>query len=588
MSLLDVQLHRVETAEDASACMRWLSENRRPVLACDTETTGLKWWTPQFTRLIQFGDTQEGWTIGREWFGLAREILTQYGGPFAFHNAKFDMHALEVAGMPLPKRHQMNDTYLMHCLLEPLAYHGLKNLAEKHIDASAGMGDKMLKRAMKEGGWYWDDIPEAVPAYGLYAAIDTVLTARLYEKFLPKIEPYSVAYERELAAQWILYGAERRGIRIDTDYTTRLRNDWVVELAQLKSQLQELGISNPNANRQIEDALVAAGWEPEDFTATGQAKLDKQTFATILSSAGLPEVSEAVRLLVEYKQKLKWKSAYLDTFLNESDVDGFVHPDIRTMQARTGRMSITRPALQTLPRDPAIRGCVLPHADDEVIYAVDYESQEARLMIHYSQEMALADVIATGQDLHCYIASNVYGEVITKSDPRRSLAKNTLYALMYGAGARKIAATSGAELHEVEKFIDGMNFNFPGIRRLMDNTDRQLKMALGGPAGRAELMTHGGRMFVSEPDKTYKGVNGLIQGTAADVVKEKLVQLDSAGLADTIIIPVHDEFLFSIPQGPDGLEMANKCKDIMEDHSFTVPLTCALSGPFENWGAHYE
>lgn len=585
MSLMGTQLHRIETADEAAACMRWLGE-RRDVLACDTETKGLNWWEPDFTRLIQFGDCNTGWTVGREWFGLAREILTRYDGPVVYHNARFDMHALEVAGMPVPARHQTHDTYIMHSLLDPLGRHGLKGLATAHIDPTAGSASTMLDKAKAFGGWDWATIPEEVPAYGQYAAIDTILTARLYEKFKPQVDArYAAAYEREMGAQWVLYRAERRGIRIDSERTRRLRDDWTLDLAQLKLQLQSMGIDKPGSNQQIEDALCAAGWEPDEFTETGRAKLDKSVKERIIREhSGL--AAETVRLLMDYQQKRKWRTTYLDTFLEQQDSSGFVHPDIRTMQARTGRMSVTRPAMQTLPRDAEVRGCILPYSEDDSLYMIDYMSQEARLMIHYAKETALGAVVASGEDLHCYIASQVYGEQIDKHDPRRSLAKNTLYALMYGAGPNRIAYTSGAPIGEVEKFIDMMGVSFPGIRRFMDETDTHMRTNLMHE-GRASIKTWGGRDFVTEADKIYKGVNGLIQGTAADVIKEKIIALDSAGLADYLVMVVHDENMFSFPKGDEGLEMARLAKDIMEDHTFSTPLTCELSGGYANWGEHY-
>lgn len=583
--LSDVQLHRVETADEAAAFMCWLSTV--DVLGLDTETTGLRWWEPNFTRTVQFADEMQGWTIGRNWRGLAEEALRKFTGPVVFLNGKFDMHALDNAELPLPNRDQIHDVYVQHCLIDPLTRHGLKDLSDRYIDPTASRLQSLLKRAMKEGGWSWATIPEAVPAYGLYGAMDPVLTVRLFKLFKPIIDAkYSKAYERELSAMHILYRAEKRGIRIDTEHTRNLQERWTIELADLRGQLAELGIANPNANRQIEDALLTAGWEPDDYTATGQAKLDKETFKTILASAGIDGATDIVKVLVEYKQKTKWKASYLDAFLNDQDAFGFVHPDIRTLQARTGRMSITRPALQTLPKDPSIRKCIRPHNENDSLYAIDYDSQEARILIHYAQEDKLASVIERGDDLHCYIASEVYGEPIDKKDKRRQLAKNTLYALMYGAGARKIAATAGAPVADVELFIAKMGESFPGINRFMKEVEQRGKMAFG-TEGKPYVTTWGGRDVVSEPDKIYTLVNYLIQGSAADVLKEKLIQLDCAGLADNIIVPVHDELLFSLPQGEDGLEMARKCQEIMQEDSFTPALTCGLDGPYANWGEKY-
>jgi DNA polymerase I-like protein with 3'-5' exonuclease and polymerase domains len=106
--------------------------------------------------------------------------------------------------------------------------------------------------------------------------------------------------------------------------------------------------------------------------------------------------------------------------------------------------------------------------------------------------------------------------------------------------------------------------------------------------GRAYVRSLGGRHISCEPDKLYKLVNCLIQGSAADLLKRKIVALDAAGLGDYIVVPVHDELLFSFPVA-EAADMARTAAEVMEDYeSYAVPLTCSVTGPLPTWGTKYE
>jgi DNA polymerase-1 len=195
---------------------------------------------------------------------------------------------------------------------------------------------------------------------------------------------------------------------------------------------------------------------------------------------------------------------------------------------------------------------------------------------------------AEGKDLHSYTASLVYGkpyDEIGKDDPLRQIAKNTRFAQLYGAGPDKIAQTAGVPVHLVEEFIASSDLVFPGIPQFMQSMDTLARTRLGAE-GVGYVWSHGGRYLPSDPDKLYSLVNYLIQGSASDILKTKIIELDMAGYGDWIMCPVHDELLFNIPNGSED-EMP-KIKAIMEDHtSFSVPLTCSVTGPLNNWGDAY-
>lgn len=576
----NAELRYVDTAEEAAAFVRWLGE-RRPVLAIDTETASLTgWWRPDFCRLVQFGDGKAAWALSvRDWRGAIDEALSKYDGPTAFVNVKFDLHALEGAGLPIPPIHKAHDAGIMDRLLEPRRAHSLKGMADRYWPGSSA-GQALLKDAMARNHWTWATVPVDLPLYWQYAGLDTVLTARLAEKLWPLVnaEGYRAAYDREMAVIGILYQAEKRGLRIDPSYTSNLREEWVNEMDTLSSELNDLGLENPNAGRQVALAMQQTeNWEPDDYTETGQIKVD----ASVLNGID----SEISRRVLRYRRLRKWTGTYLDTFLRDRDENDRVHASINTFQAKTGRMSITGPPLQTLPRGAIIRNCVLP-PDGDALWAIDYDTMEMRAFAHYSQEQALIAAIQSGQDLHTYAAQEVYQDpTITKKDERRQLAKNTQFGLVYGAGPAKTAETAGVTVEEAKSFLAAYEERFPGVRPFMRSLDGVARERLVRE-GRAYVRSHGGRILTADPAKLYVLVNYLIQGSCADIFKDKIIAVDAAGFGDNIVLPVHDELLLRFEDG-DTESPAEVGRIMEDDQALCVPLSCEITGPLTRWGAKY-
>lgn len=576
-----VQVHFVEDTAGCVEFLNWLSQ-RRPILAIDTETTGLRWWTPSFTRLVQFGDGQQGYALDAlRWRGTIQEALyslKQDGSPVAFHNLPFDRHALSSDGFGFPDPRRCHDTKVMSHLTNNLGPHGLKPLSDKYWPG-ASAGQALLKQTMAKNKWDWATVPVDHPHYWSYGVLDTVLTARLAEKLYPLTPPE--AYEREMHTQHVLYQAEVRGLRIDTAHTADLLFDYANEAEMLLKELQGLGIKNPSSNRQVQAALEDAGWEPEEFTETGAARLDKVILSDLSSSLGIT-ADVAVRVL-RYKRLLKWSSAYLTTFLSERDSTDHVHASINTLAARTGRMSVTNPALQTLPRNSEIKSCILPE-EGHALLEVDWQAQEARIFAHYSQDPGLLDIFLRGEDVHTGTASAVYGVPADAVTPeQRQIAKNVTFAKLYGAGADKIASTAGVPVSEVKGFLDGYDRAFPGVPRFMDEVDRAVRGRYTAER-RAYVTTSGGRQLCCDPDKLYTAVNYLIQGSGADVIKQTICDLDAAGLADCILLPVHDSLLFSVPTDSFD-ETCEEIIQIMTRPFGSLTLTVDASGPLSSWGA---
>ena len=592
------QLTLVETSADVEEFLTWVRQ-LKGMVSVDTETWGLEWWDRDFTRLATFADDERGFAVPVRWWGrpLAEALATirDMELPVGMWHAKFDQHALGSDDIPTPHWRNVDDGMAMHHLLYPHHRHGLKPVAGELLGQWATIGDTMLKAKAQELGYgkEWWAVPVDTTEYWQYAILDTLLTQALIRRLTPLCQDAGLwpAYEREMSAAAIMFRAEERGMRIDSDYAEGVRRSWLARSVELRDHLKSKGISNPNSNRQLEIMFRDLGWQPEDFTDTGQAVMDKIVLGQL--SLSHPDIAPQI---IEYKRLTKWIGSYLAPFAASG---GRVHPTINTLRAKTGRMSITAPALQTLPSKGSggeIRRCVLPEPGCE-LWAIDYDGQEARIYANLSGDPGMRAAYDAGDDLYTHVARIVWDDPsIDKADSRRSIAKVVLLAWSYGAGVDKLALASGLERHEVEAFIIKMFAEFPTVRDMTGDH------ALGGtypgkPAllaekratseGLAYVNTKGGRRFSMPDGEFYKAINGLMQGSGADVLKDALIRLDAAGLSDYIVVPVHDEVLFSFPK-ETGAEMAAEAAVCMTDNSWTIPLTVDVTGPLSHWGEAYE
>ena len=230
------------------------------------------------------------------------------------------------------------------------------------------------------------------------------------------------------------------------------------------------------------------------------------------------------------------------------------------------------------------------------LWAIDYDGQEARLFANLSRDPGMAEAYARGDDLYTHVARIVWSDpTITKADDRRSTAKVILLAFTYGAGVDTLAVASGLGQQEVDAFLRKLFAEFPTVRDMTgdhaiggNNPGRPAIMAKERLAaeGLAYVKTRGGRRFSMPEGEYYKAINGLMQGSGADVLKSALIRLDMAGLADYTVAPVHDEVIFSLPKGDHDL--AREAAACLEDHSWDIPLTVDVTGPLKHWGEAYE
>lgn len=537
MSLDDAQVTLVQSLEDLDNFRSWLGQ-RREWLGADIETTGLNCGRDK-VRLMQFGDATHGWALPWEdWRGAVKDLMPQYRGRVVFHNAIFDTKFLKREGVHIPQENT-HDTMVMAHLIDPRSSIGLKSAAARYVDQRAWMGKNVLGDAFRGGGWDWGTVPVDHPSYWLYSALDTILTAALAEKLWPKVEPFQRVYEIEMASIHVLRDAGLTGMLIDMDYTERKRAELLVDLAGLRERLP----FEPSKDAQVIAELQRQGAVLTQRTERGNLSVDDEVLKSLE-----PQFPDIVGPLREWRKKERLVSSYLDNFL-KMNVNGVLHPAVKPLGARTGRMSITEPALQTLPRGRAIRDAFISREDHTLILA-DYDAAELRVLAHFAKEQAMIEAFARGEDLHTWVASQAYGktvEEVTKLE--RQVSKNTQYARVYGAGNPKIALTAGVPVNVIDAFVQRYNELFPGVPTFIAETIAGVQKTIFNDDPKTGYVTTIlGRRLPVEKSKAYTGVNFQIQSSAtADLLKLKLVELDAAGLGKFIRLPVHDEIVFEVP-----------------------------------------
>ena len=562
--LTEVELHYVDSEEQLARFYDFLARNAGQQIAVDTETTGLQPFGPNrdHVRLVQFGTVDEGWAVPfnegtKSLIGHALDAFYLHAR-LVGHNAIFDQSFLQAEGLKTGPAWRC--TYLEHCLLHPGSYHGLKAAAAEMVGRECRTGERWLNVVKAKNGWDWASVPLDHPAYWGYSALDTVLTARIAAQL--DITPFREQYERKVQVSHLGAGFARHGLRIDMDYTERLVESWRAEQAELLAKLQQHAISNPASSKQLIAALENTGWEPEIFTETGLPQVNRAVLEGI--------DHEVAGDVLRWRRVNKWAKSYGEPLLNSG---GRVHPQVTACLGATGRWSVAAPPIQQIPRGPEVRRCFLPDEGKEFV-AVDYDGQELRLIAAFAQDPELTREILAG-DVHGKVARVLWGEEYDKE--KRSWTKNGIYAYSYGAAEEQMAKTTHRPVGEAEKAIKAA---LPGMVAFFNNVDK-LGRKRRKEDGVAWAKTLGGRKVAAPKSRMYALRNYLMQGSGADILDMALCRIEGAGLADRVLLPVHDELLLQVAPGDSADQEIGR---LMETEFRGVPFTTHVSERGQNWG----
>jgi DNA polymerase-1 len=604
-NLQGVQLHLVDSVERAADFLAWLSE-RRPhnALSVDTETGELPGnprdhafspWHGQL-RLVQVGDGMQGWSIPwGEWSGVFYEAMDKFDGPIICHNIAFEARWFDVQSRWQLPWHRAHDTMIMAHIIDPLGAGALKRLAALHVDGRAVALQETLDAELAKNGWTWGTVPTNFQPYWSYGALDCVLTTRLWEKFYEQCGPdgpYRKPYELEMATRRIVTRMELNGARVDLDYSKRKFSELTDYSDLVKDWAKKTynGVSI-TSNQQLVRLFESIGAEITEYTPTGQKSCTKDQLKMLIRD-GNDEVKQLADSVLKQRKADKLANTYFSNFIN-GNINGLVHPSVRTLGARTSRMSITNPALQTLPKgDDVVRRAFIPKDENHVIVTSDLDQVEFRMFASLADDPNLTAMFniadSTGSDPFTEIGREVYADpTMQKSDKRRNLIKSMVYGRLYGAGVAKQALTAGVHEVQMKSVSDAFDARFPGMTHFQRSIE-DVGMRRFKAEGQGYVYTWTGRRLPCDDNRVYTLVNYLIQGGAAEVFKSNLVKLDQADLTELLIVPVHDEIVLNAPResAEEIKQLVRKCMTTTE--GWNVPLTADVDGPLESWGDKYR
>lgn len=546
------ELTLVKSDEEERALREWgWAARDGRVLAVDTETTGLFWYADA-VRLVQIGDRQRGWAVPVNRSRAIQDICDTARGPIAMHNAKFDLHFLREAGFDT-HRWDIHDTRIMAAIEHPLQSHALKSLgAELVPELDPRRLERELSDEMARNGWSWRTVPLELPSYWQYAALDTVLAARLHER-MPGARD-SEAFNLEMAVlPWIVQ-AEQRGTRFNQRKAART----AVAQRRYMAELDEWAYCEYKVVLNSR-ASVAAVFDDLPLTPTGQPSLAKDV---------LLEIDHPVADALLKRRAAEKLAGFLESLALYATEDGRVHPDINQLAARSSRMAISKPALHQIPRTKAARG-VFEAAQGRRLVLADYNQMELCAFAHLSGDAAMVRA-CHADDPHTEFAKIVWpGKEVTAR--RRQIVKNVTYAILYGAGPATLAGTAGIPHSDAATLLRDYKAKFPGVDDMYDRL-----------AGSTSVTTWTGRELRTEDPHAL--VNYAVQGSCADWLKQAIVNCAAAGVADYLILPVHDELVFDVPaESAASIALA---VDAAMRIDIDPPLTVD-SKVVRNWGEAY-
>ncbi|MEV7389449.1 DNA polymerase [Streptomyces sp. NPDC091215] len=567
-----------------------------PVLGLDVETRAIVKGGPGHfgpdagVRLVQFGAPTTAWVLNPlipEQQQAIRSVLADERRHFVTHTAYDVLAVWSAFGIPLGQR--VVDTHLLSKLLVPdeRAGHGLKELTGRYLDDGLKQAETALHarmRALAPVGsragnnpvdWGWNHLPAGDEAYVVYAGLDAVYVRRLLPLLLARCTPFShlVGMEAWLAAQST--GITVRGLLLDVPYTRSLLEQVQGEFDQAASTIQSaLGFSgtSPRFGDWLEQQVSGVTLPRTD---TGRVQVTADSLAQLQQqvSDGTATLTEQGRELVRERQAMAARSnsmSNLRSFLTAADASGRVHPQINTLRAKTGRMSITAPALQTLKKhDPRLRHCF--RADrGHVLVACDFSQVEVRVAAALSRDKTLMDVIASGVDLHDATATLMYGPGFSKE--QRTVGKRATFGTIYGGGAKALAAQTGVSVQVARGVIQRWQRTYPEVIRFGKDI-----------ANATTVITGSGRRIPADPDRPYANSNYAIQSTARDLLVACVYTLATAhGLAGGLWLFVHDEVIVQVPE-----QDAERVRDLLTQVMTTTFRGVPIAADAEILGTHW-
>ncbi|MCE0852723.1 MULTISPECIES: DNA polymerase I [Pseudomonas] len=599
---------RYETILDQARFDFWLEKLRQaPLFAFDTETTGLDAQQAQLVGLsfavepheaayVPLAHDYEGAPVQLDRTAVLlalKPLLEDPAKAKVGQNAKYDINILANGSPAIEMRGVAYDTMLESYVLNSTATrHDMDSLAQKYLDHTTIAFEDIAGKGAKQLTFNQIHLDKAGP----YAAEDADITLRLHQALqarlaqTPSVQPVLMDIEMPLVP--VLAKIERQGALVDAALLQVQSGELGLKMAELEQRAYELAGEEFNLGSPKQLGAIL-------YDKLGMPVLSKTT-------KGQPSTAEAVldelaeqgyplpEVLMQYRSLSKLKSTYTDKLPGQINPrTGRIHTSYQQAVAATGRLSSSDPNLQNIPIRTAegrrIRQAFVASPGYKLL-AADYSQIELRIMAHLAKDEGLLHAFRNNLDVHRATAAEVFGVALedVSTDQRRS-AKAINFGLIYGMSAFGLAKQIGVDRKQSQDYIDRYFARYPGVLAYMERTRAQ-----AAEQGFVETL-FGRRLYL--PDINAKNpalrkgaertaINAPMQGTAADIIKRAMVNVDNwlseSGLDARVILQVHDELVLEVRE-----DLVELVKDEIRQHmskaaKLDVPLLVE-AGIGANW-----
>lgn len=580
----------IKTEEQLREAQEYLVN--QPKIGYDTETTGLRWYNSEVF-LHSFATLDRTYIIRVKTFDKSKlipflkAILEDKNKIIVGQNLKFDRHHLKQTH-DVDINGEIRDTMLMSHLMDENSKTSLKDRCSQVLGIKPDERDAVndwLKENIGANRDKWDFslVPEHI--MDPYAGNDPWLCMKLEQHYWPGIqEHFKGVYDTDMKVFDILYRMERNGMPIDLSYMKQYQAI-LEERLMLSDKKTFTDFGNPfdiDSPVEVAEVLYRKMKLPVPMVYRSPSAKEKTHDST--SDEYLAKIDHPVaRGIQEHRGISKMLSTYVIP-LQEQARQGIIHPDFGLTRTRTGRFSCSDPNVQNITKDIDLRRAFTVEPGEEMLFW-DQSQIEMVGFAMYSRDPKMLEALKRGDDLHTVTGQEVLArKEISKEE--RAMGKGTNFAMIYGVGKAKLASYLTGYVGRVVTDIEALQFKtkylaaFPTVysfQRLVMNTVQKNREPWGN-----HIKNKFGRVRRIDPQKAYTGVNHLIQGWAADMMKAAMVKIDEK-YKPKWRQNIHDAIRIDVPVGDNMDFIRDVAKLITDFPEVGLPIKCTVERSRTNW-----
>ena len=517
-----------------------------------------------------------------------RPALEERGVKKAGQNIKYEWIVLKRNGIHLQGIH--SDTMIASYLLNPTKHnHNLGEIAREYLDRSVTDYKEVVGTGSKEVTFDKVELERARD----YSCEDADVTLQLSNLLLPKLEEEGLKdlYDQvEMPLVTVLAKMEMNGVKIDVDLLREYSKELEIQLQQKMERIYSLAgeVFNINSSQQLGKIL----FDKLKLPVVKKTKTGYSTDVDVLTKLSLQH--DLPLEILGYRNLNKLKSTYIDALPKLAHPEtGRVHTSYNQTVTATGRLSSSDPNLQNIPirseEENRIRQAFIPEKG-WVIVSADYSQIELRILAHLSRDETLMEAFHKDEDVHSRTASEIFSVPVEKVTPSmRREAKVINFGIIYGMSAYGLSQQLGTEPKIAQSYIDEYFKRYTGVQIYIEKSLEEAR-----EKGYVTTLFHRRRYLpdIHSPNVPIQqasermAVNTPLQGTAADIIKVAMIRIqnriEELGLSTKMIMQVHDELVFEIPEEeiPRALPMIQKEMETVT--SLSVPLKVSIHSG-RNW-----